>query len=78
MLGVDALGDSAVMIKFFIKTQPLKQWDVKREFLRRIKKTFDEQGIEIPFPHRTVYHRHLTTEHFAAASPDAAPRGEST
>jgi small-conductance mechanosensitive channel len=57
MLGVDAFGDSAVVIKFFIKTKPIKQWDVKRELLRRIKKKFDELGIEIPFPHRTVFHR---------------------
>jgi small conductance mechanosensitive channel len=57
MLGVDALGDSAVMFKCFIKTIPLRQWDVKREMLRRIKKTFDSLGIEIPFPHRTVYLR---------------------
>ncbi|MGE3808666.1 MAG: mechanosensitive ion channel domain-containing protein [Gemmataceae bacterium] len=57
MLGVDAFADSAVMIKFFIKTRPLKQWVVKRELLRRIKNRFDELGIEIPFPHRTVYHR---------------------
>jgi small-conductance mechanosensitive channel len=57
MLGVDQLGDSAVVIKFFMKTKPLKQWTVKREMLRRIKRKFDELGIEIPFPHRTVYHR---------------------
>ncbi len=57
MLGVDAFGDSAVVIKFFMKTRPLKQWTVKREMLRRIKRKFDELGIEIPFPHRTVYHR---------------------
>ena len=56
MLGVDSFGDSAVVIKFFIKTRPLQQWAVKRELLRRIKNTFDELGIEIPFPHRTVYH----------------------
>ncbi len=56
MLGVDALGDSAVVIKFFIKTRTLKQWNIKREMLRRIKLRFDELGIEIPFPHRTVYH----------------------
>lgn len=60
MLGVDAFGDSAVTIKFFIKTRPLTQWRVKREMLRRIKRRFDELGIEIPFPHRTVYHRHET------------------
>jgi len=58
MLGVDEFGDSAVVIKFFIKTRPLQQWTVKRALLRRIKKRFDELGIEIPFPHRTVYHRY--------------------
>jgi len=57
MLGVDSFADSAVVIKFLIKTRPLKQWTVKREMLRRIKRRFDEHGIEIPFPHRTVYHR---------------------
>ncbi len=58
MLGVDSLGESAVVIKFFVKTKPLRQWTVKRELLRRIKNRFDELGIEIPFPHRTVYHRY--------------------
>lgn len=58
MLGVDAFGESAVMIKFFIKTRPLQQWTVKREMHRRIKKRFDELGIEIPFPHQTVFHRY--------------------
>jgi small conductance mechanosensitive channel len=58
MLGLDQFGDSAVVIKFFIKTRPLMQWTVKREMLRRIKKRFDELGIEIPFPHRTVYHHY--------------------
>jgi small conductance mechanosensitive channel len=58
MLGVDSFGDSAVTIKFHIKTRPLRQWPVKREMLRRIKRRFDELGIEIPFPHRTVFHHH--------------------
>ena len=57
MLGVDKFAESAIVIKFLIKTWPLKQWIVKREFLRRIKNRFDELGIEIPFPHLTVYHR---------------------
>jgi small-conductance mechanosensitive channel len=57
MLGVDTLADSAVVIKFFLKTRPLKQWSVKRELLRRIKRRFDALGIEIPFPHRTIYSR---------------------
>ncbi len=57
ILGVDKFGDSAVVVKLMVKTRPLKQWEVKRELLRRIKNRFDELGIEIPFPHRTVYHR---------------------
>lgn len=58
MLGVDEFADSAIIIKFVIKTKPLKQFVVKRELLRRIKRRFDELGIEIPFPQRTVYHRY--------------------
>ncbi|HTU94096.1 MAG TPA: mechanosensitive ion channel domain-containing protein, partial [Gemmataceae bacterium] len=58
MLGVDQLADSSVIIKFFLKTRPLQQWTVKREMLRRIKKRFDELGIEIPYPHQTVHHRY--------------------
>lgn len=57
MLGVERFDDSAVIIRFLIKTRPLKQWTVRRALLARIKARFDELGIEIPFPHRTVYHR---------------------
>jgi moderate conductance mechanosensitive channel len=57
MLGVDALGDSGVVVKLLVKTAPTKQWVVKRELLRRIKNRFDEEGIEIPFPQRVIYHR---------------------
>jgi small conductance mechanosensitive channel len=55
MLGVDQFTDSAVMIKCRIKTEPAKQWRVGREMNRRIKNTFDAKGIEIPFPHQTIY-----------------------
>lgn len=55
MFGVDDFGDSQVTIKFRIKTLPIKQWEVSREFRRRLKNRFDELGIEIPFPHRTLY-----------------------
>ncbi|MDH4237169.1 MAG: mechanosensitive ion channel family protein [Nitrospira sp.] len=55
MLGVDQFADSAVIIKCRIKTQPIKQWRVGREMNRRIKNTFDAKGIEIPFPHHTIY-----------------------
>jgi len=51
VVGVDALADSAVMLKARIKTAPGKQWGVQREYLQRIKAAFDEAGIEIPYPH---------------------------
>jgi small conductance mechanosensitive channel len=55
ILGVDDFADSQVTIKIRIKTLPLKQWEVGREMRRRIKKAFDARGIEIPFPHRSLY-----------------------
>jgi small-conductance mechanosensitive channel len=55
LFGVDQFGDSAVVIKARFKTKPIEQWGVGREFRRRLKKAFDDQGIEIPFPHQTVY-----------------------
>ncbi|HEX3034739.1 MAG TPA: mechanosensitive ion channel family protein [Thermodesulfobacteriota bacterium] len=55
VLGVDNFGSSEVVIKCMVKTLPLKQWDVGRELRRRIKNTFDQKGIEIPFPHVSVY-----------------------
>lgn len=55
ILGVSEFGDSAVMIKIRIKTKPVKQWMIGRELRRRIKKAFDAEGIEIPFPHVSLY-----------------------
>ena len=55
VMGVDSFGDNAVNIRARITTQPIQQWKVGREFNRRMKKRFDELGIEIPFPHRTLY-----------------------
>ena len=55
VMGVQELADSAVIIRSRIKTEPIMQWSVKREFLRRVKKRFDQEGIEIPFPHTTMY-----------------------
>lgn len=53
--GVESLADSAVVIRCRFRTLPLEQWGVKREYLRRVKSAFDEHGIEIPYPHMTVY-----------------------
>lgn len=55
IFGVDKFDDSSVVIKGRIKTRPIKQWEVGREFLRRVKYAFDENNIEIPFPHRSIY-----------------------
>jgi len=55
VLGVDSFGDNAVVIKARITTKPIRQWAVGREFNRRMKLRFDELGIEMPFPHRTLY-----------------------
>ncbi len=55
VFGLDKFGDSALMIKGRFKTMPLQQWSVGRELNRRIKIRFDQEGIEIPFPHRTLY-----------------------
>ncbi|HWP86169.1 MAG TPA: mechanosensitive ion channel family protein [Terriglobia bacterium] len=55
ILGVENFSDTAVILRLRIKTIPLKQWDVGREFRRRLKYAFDAQGIELPFPQRTVY-----------------------
>jgi small conductance mechanosensitive channel len=54
VLGVDAFADSSVTIKVRIKTVPLKQWMVGRELRRRLKKAYDERGVEFPFPTRTL------------------------
>jgi small conductance mechanosensitive channel len=55
VFGLDRFEDSAVVIRARFKTKPLKQWGVKRAFYRLMKRAFDERGIEIPFPHRTIY-----------------------
>jgi moderate conductance mechanosensitive channel len=55
ILGVDAFADSAVIIKARTTTKPIQQWRIGREFNRRMKRRFDELGIEIPFPHVTIY-----------------------
>ena len=57
ILGVNNLGNSSVDIRVMIKTEPLQQWAIARKFKYMIKKKFDEEGIEIPFPHQTLYLR---------------------
>ena len=53
--GVQEWADSAVILRCRFKTVALEQWDVRREFLHRLKDAFDAHGIEIPYPHLTLY-----------------------
>jgi moderate conductance mechanosensitive channel len=55
VVGVDDFADSAIIIKVLGDTKPMRQWDVMREYRKRVKVTFDQEGIEIPFPQRTVW-----------------------
>ena len=55
VFGLDNFGDSASVIKGRIKTKPIQQWSIGREYRKRLKEIFDEQHIEIPFPHQTIY-----------------------
>jgi len=61
--GVESLADSAVVIRTLIRTRPGKQWEAAREYRRRVKNRLDQEGIEIPFPQRTMHVRHPDTPH---------------
>ena len=56
VIGVERWADSAVILRARLKVAPpLEQWNVRREYLRRLKKRFDVEGIEIPSPQLTVH-----------------------
>ncbi len=55
IFGVERFDDSAVVIKARLKTKPIEQWTIGREYRKMLKKAFDEKNIEIPFPHTTLY-----------------------
>lgn len=55
IVGVERWADSAVILRCRLKVVGIEQWNVRREFLRRLKKAYDARGIEIPFPHLTIY-----------------------
>jgi len=55
IFGLEEFADSALIIKARIKTRPGEQWTIGREYRGRLKKAFDKENIEIPFPHTTIY-----------------------
>jgi small conductance mechanosensitive channel len=66
--GVEELGANGVVIRLVVKTTPSEQYRVSRALRERLKIAFDEEGIEIPFPQQTIWHR---TE---PGEPVASPR----
>ena len=52
---LDSFADSALIIKIQDDTLPQKQWEVAGEFRKRLKKAFDKEGIEIPYPQRVIH-----------------------
>jgi small conductance mechanosensitive channel len=55
--GVENLGPNAIVLRLVVKTTPSEQYAVSRALRARIKSAFDAEGIEIPFPQQTVWHR---------------------
>jgi len=55
VLRVNNLGDSGIDIKILGDTKPMRQWDIIGELRLRLKKAFDREGIEIPWPHTKIY-----------------------
>jgi moderate conductance mechanosensitive channel len=55
--GVEELGPNGIVIRLVVKTTPSEQWRVSRALRERIKEAFDAEGIEIPFPQQTIWHR---------------------
>ena len=53
--GVEEFGESAITIRLVVKTEPGEQWATSREIRRRLKQAFDQEGIVIPFPQRTIW-----------------------
>ncbi len=55
LAGVERWADSGVVVRCRFKVLPIEQWNVRREFYKRLKRVFDDNGIEIPYPHVTLY-----------------------
>ena len=62
VLGVDAFGENSITIRLLIQTQPLKKWEVGREFRRRLKQVFDEEKISMPFPQQSIWFKNSMQE----------------
>ncbi|MFP5255886.1 MAG: mechanosensitive ion channel family protein [Acidimicrobiia bacterium] len=77
--GIESLDADGIAIRLVVKTSPSQQFAVMRELRRRIKRSLDDAGIEIPFPQRTVWVRHEPgaegVDPFGTPAPAAGPGG---
>lgn len=76
IVGVERWDDSAVILRARFKVLAGQQWTVRRDYLRRLKAAFDARGIEIPYPHLTLY-AGQAKDGSAPAFPMRATRGTS-
>jgi small conductance mechanosensitive channel len=76
MWGVQNLNPNGVQLRLTIKTTPNEQFRISRALLQEIKASFDREGIEIPFPQQTVWHRGAAVPNGAAGSAPAAQESE--
>lgn len=72
--GVEQWTDAAVVVRTRMRTLPLEQWSVRREFLRRLKLAFDAEGIDVPLPQRVI-HTVASPAGAAGRAPAAATGG---
>jgi moderate conductance mechanosensitive channel len=73
IIGVEAFGDSEITLRVMMKTAPIHQFKTMRELRKRMKEAFDREGIEIPFPQRTVWMHHETPHGSEQAAGGASP-----
>ena len=76
--GVERLGADGIAIRLVLKTKPGEQWALQREIRARLKDAFDAEGIEIPFPQRSIWLRHADSASATVAGRDDEPPARST
>ncbi len=62
ILGIDQVSHQGILIQVWIKTQPMKQWSIGREFRLRVLKAFTAAGIELGMPQRQIWHLEHSSE----------------
>jgi len=78
LLRVEEFGDSGIVIRAVGDTKPMKQWGIMGELRRRIKRTFDEESIEIPWPHVKLYMGDKPADGDAKLTPKPKPTPKPT